>query len=101
MLRETTTNTFKEDIAKDTVLVDFWAEWCGPCRILHPILEEIQSERNDLKIISLDIDKSPDIAVELGVQSIPTMILFKDGQEVKRIVGALPKRDLEKAIDES
>jgi thioredoxin 1 len=94
MLQETNGEKFSEDIKEGDVIVDFWAEWCGPCRILHPVLEEIDQERNDLKIISLNIDHDQEIAVSFGVQSIPTLILFRGGEEIGRLIGAQPKRKL-------
>jgi thioredoxin 1 len=73
-------------------LVDFWAEWCGPCKMIAPILEEIAEERaEDLVIFKLDVDANPRWAMKLGVMGIPTLLLFKDGEVVERITGYLPK----------
>jgi thioredoxin 1 len=87
--------TFDEEIgsASTPVLVDFWAEWCGPCKMIAPILEEIADEQGDvIKIAKLNVDEAQEIARRFEVMSIPTMILFKDGEEAKRIIGAKPKQ---------
>lgn len=89
--------TFDEQIGSSSVpvVVDFWAEWCGPCKMIAPILEEIADEQaGSLAIAKLNVDDNPDIARRFGVMSIPTMIVFKDGQEAARIVGAKGKSQL-------
>lgn len=74
------------------VLVDFWATWCGPCRVMEPILEQLSDEMQDtLKIVKLDVDDNPQRQEQFGVMSIPTMILFKGGQPVEQLVGSMPK----------
>jgi thioredoxin 1 len=77
------------------VVVDFWAPWCGPCRMVSPILEEINSEREDLRVVKLNVDDNQQTAIRYEILSIPTMILFKNGQVAKKVIGALPKGRLE------
>ncbi len=81
------------------VLVDFWAPWCGPCRVVGPVLEEIAAERDDLRIVKLNIDENQQTAAQFGVMSIPTMIVFKAGRPAKQIVGAFPKKKLVSEIE--
>ena len=90
-------DSFAEDVlqSSEPVLVDFWATWCGPCRMVAPVLEEIATEKaGQLRVAKLDVDANPETARDFQVVSIPTMILFKDGQPVKRIVGAKGKAAL-------
>ncbi len=90
-------STFDEEIAgaDEPVLVDFWAEWCGPCKMIAPILEDVASENaGKLKVAKLNVDDNPDVARRFDVMSIPTLILFKDGQPAKRMVGAKGKGQL-------
>jgi thioredoxin 1 len=94
---DVTDATFENDVLKSgkTVLVDFWATWCGPCKMVAPVLDEIAGEHKDnLTVAKLDIDANGKTAQEYQVMSIPTMILFKDGKPVKTIVGAKPKAAL-------
>src|ERR671922_1732046 len=80
------------------VLVDFWAEWCGPCHAIAPVLDQIAGERSDLKVVKLNIDEEPAVAQRYGVMSIPTLILFKDGEPAAAAVGAMPKSMLEERL---
>jgi len=92
--------SFKEDVeSTGTVLVDFWAPWCGPCKMIAPILEELDKEiGNEVKIAKLNVDDNPDTASRFGVMSIPTLIVFKDGQPVDKVVGFQSKDALKSVI---
>lgn len=79
-----------KDSAK-TVLVDFWASWCGPCRMIAPVLEEVAAERPDVKVCKVNVDEEQELAISYGVSSIPTLLVFKNGQLVNKSIGAVPK----------
>jgi thioredoxin 1 len=98
---EVSDNNFQAEVVESTqpVLVDFWAPWCGPCRIVQPHLEELAGERDDLRVVKLNVDDNPQTAATYQVMSIPTILLFKDGQVAHQIVGALPKNRLLQEIE--
>jgi thioredoxin len=104
MVEKTTDATFDTDVLKasEPVVVDFWAEWCGPCRMIAPALEEISNSLNGkVKIVKLNVDENPGTAAKYGIMSIPTLMLFKNGQLASRQVGAQPKQKLEQWITAS
>ncbi len=99
---EVTDNNFQAEVLESDVpvLVDFWAPWCGPCRMVSPVVEEIASEKaGQLKVSKLNTDENQQTAIQYNVLSIPTLIVFKNGQEVKRVIGAYPKKRLEAEIE--
>lgn len=101
MIKEINENEFENVVLnnKEKVLVDFYATWCGPCRMLRPVLEELASERTETKIVSVDVDQAEELAKKFGIISIPCLILFKDGKEIKRSVGLKSKSDIEGMIN--
>ncbi len=102
-LGQVTDASFAADVEQSDipVLVDFWAEWCGPCRMMNPILEEFANAHDGrMKVVKLNVDENPDAATRFKVLSIPTMLVFQDGQVVKQMVGAMSRQRLDEALAE-
>jgi len=100
---EITDSNFEAEVlqADKPVLVDFWAPWCGPCRMVGPVLDEIASEKQDaIKIVKINTDEYTQVAGKYGVMSLPTLLIFKDGQPVDKLIGAFPKRTIVDRLDQ-
>ena len=95
-----TQDNFQTEVldAKGTVLVDFWAAWCGPCRMLSPVVDEVAAELSGVKVGKVNIDEQPDLAAQFDVMSIPTLVVFKDGKAVNQSVGVIPKEAILKMV---
>lgn len=93
-------DNFEEEVLKSekTVLIDFYADWCGPCQMLSPIVEKVAEENEDIKVVKLNIDEEQDLAIKYGVMSIPTLVVVKNGQEVNRVIGLVSKSEVEELI---
>ena len=102
MITNITKENFDKEVmqAEGTVLIDFWAAWCGPCRMIAPAVEKIAEERPDVKVCKVNIDDEQELAIKYGVMSIPTLILFKDGKAVKQTMGFQPEEALVQFVTE-
>ena len=99
---ELSDSSFESEVinSEKPVLVDFWAPWCGPCRALAPVIEEISTDFVDkLKVGKVNVDDNPEISMKFGIRSIPTLMVFKDGEVLEQIIGAVPKSEIERALE--
>ena len=96
-----TSNNFEEEVLKSekTVLIDFYANWCGPCKMLSPIIEAVANENEEIKVVKINVDNEQDLAIEYQVMSIPTIVVIKNGKETNRTVGVVDKNQIEKMVE--
>ena len=102
-VKNITTENFNEEVlnSEKTVLADFWAAWCGPCRMLSPIVDQVAEERQDIKVVKINIDEQGDLATKYGVMSIPTLMVFKNGQLKQTSVGLIQKEPINELVDKA
>ena len=95
-----TKDNFKSEVLdyKGTVLIDFWADWCGPCRMLSPIVDEVANENPNIKVGKINVDEQQELSAQFGIMSIPTLLVFKNGEKVSESIGLIPKEQVEKMI---
>ena len=94
MVKVLNNSNFAAEVQVGTALVDFYADWCGPCKMMAPVVEEIAAEHSTVTVGKIDVDASPELAIKYGVESIPTLIVFKDGKEAGRVIGFRPKEQI-------
>lgn len=99
MVKEINAEQFDDAVKSGTTVVDFWAPWCGPCKMMAPVFEELDSELSDVNFTKINVDENQEVAQKFGVQGIPTLIIFKDGKEIHRLVGFKPKDALKADIE--
>ena len=100
MIKHVAENEFKGEVLDQNgvVVVDFWATWCGPCKMIAPVIDEIAGDLKNVKFVKVDVDKNPSVANKFQVASIPTLVMFKDGKPIDKVIGFRPKNDLENII---
>ncbi len=101
MVKKINNNEFQSEVlnGKGVALVDLFADWCMPCQMITPIIEEISNEKTDVKFFKVNVDETPEVAIKYGVSSIPTLLIFKDGELVNKVVGAYPKESIVKLLE--
>ena len=100
MVDEITDATFEEETSEGVVLIDFWATWCGPCKMQSPVIDQLSEEMDDVKFTKMDVDQNQETARNLGIMAIPTLLIKKDGEIVDRLTGYTPKEKLEQILDQ-